>query len=236
MYILIFSGRNPTLFLDKTGKQLPVNELNLDPVFLEYSLRCPKIEITKKSKEVPVYAKTNIRFLLRSFFGIGAKAESVLYLLTHDADSPREIAEATGFFWLSVQQVLVEMEKSKLIQTRLNNKRIEYWLSQNRWWQFISYSAPGENPGPIWLNWWQIFSALTHLWHTLEAVTNENLSNYMTSSRIHDSIEVLYKEFSSAGVDIPPPPMAGLPSEMYENSVMQFFNTIFKSKEVIMGK
>lgn len=230
---LVNKENKDTLFIDKTEQGQPVDESNLDTIFDSFSLLRPKRIFQNKSKEVPVTAGTNLRFLLRAFFGVGAKAECVLYLLTHEYGRPREIAASTGFYWLSVQDVLSDMAKSRLIQTRVNSKWIEYWLSRNRWWQFISFSEADENKIPKWLNWWSIFSALSHLWYTLDVVTNENISQYMTSSKMQDSIEILHQEFSRAGFDIPPPPASGLPSDMYEKAALQFLRSIFRNKETV---
>jgi len=44
------------------------------------------------------------------------------------------------------------------------------------------------------------------------------------------------KEFSKAGFDVPPPPEAGLPSDMYEQAALRFLGSIFKNKEIIENK
>ncbi|MCK5505188.1 MAG: hypothetical protein KAJ10_08500, partial [Thermodesulfovibrionia bacterium] len=96
----------------------------------------------KKSREVIPNARTTLRFMLRAFFGIGSRAECILYLLTHDGGHPSEIADSIGLSIRGTQDALIELSKSSLVLTRIKGKRkIEYWISQERWWEFFSRSS-----------------------------------------------------------------------------------------------
>lgn len=222
------------LFMEKAGKFHPgaVGE-KIDRAFLEFDLNRPRIRIQKKSKEVPINAGVNLRFLMRSLFGAGAKSEAILYLLTHDEGRPREIASAVGLFWLSVQQALLDVSKSGLVLRKPQGKKIGYWLSRKKWWEFLASTDYRYASEPEWLNWAAIFSAFAALWRAVDGISRGTESDYMKSSKLQDSIEVVAREFSRAGKYTGPLPSMGLPPELHQQMVLKFLGTIL---ELRLGK
>jgi predicted DNA-binding transcriptional regulator len=120
------------------------------------------------TRKVPITSCNTLRFLLRALFGLGSKAECLVYLLTHDAGQPPEVARAIGLSVRGTQDALIELSRSGLILTRVKGKRkIEYWLSQERWWEFLSKGNISEIKKPIWIDWIALYSALSQLWAAL---------------------------------------------------------------------
>ncbi len=136
--------------------------------------------------------------------GVGGRAECILYLLTHKGGRVRDIAEGAGLFWLSVQQLFDDLIVSGLVSTRQKGKSVEYWLSQERWWNFLTYSKKEKETTSQWLNWIAIYAAMLEAWITVEELVRKPQSDYMTSSKLRDCVEHLSGEFSRAGLDIPP--------------------------------
>ena len=97
------------------------------------------------TREVPVTSSNTLRFLLRGLFGLGSRAECLAYLLTHDGGHPSEVSKNIGLSVRGTQDALIELSRSGLVLTRVKGKRkIEYWLSQERWWEFLSRGSMAE--------------------------------------------------------------------------------------------
>jgi hypothetical protein len=220
------SLRVESLFRDKTGKAHPmVSAEKADPAFLKFGFNRPVLKIQKAGKQVPVNARTNLRFLLRALLGVGGKSEIILYLLTHDGARPKEIADGIGLFWLGVHQTLIDLSNSGLVLTRSRGKKLDYWLSHKKWWDFISLSGSGEER-PKWLDWAAIYSAFSTLWQAMETLADSGASDYMKNSRLQDSLEQVTAEFSRAGFDVGAPPAPGLPAELHQKMSLAFLAKI----------
>lgn len=211
----------------------PVSQERADPAFAAFGLNRPNARVAEGEayhvpKEVPVNAGSNIRFLLRSLFGTGAKSEAILYLLTHEGGRPREIAEEVGLFWLSIHQALLDLSKSGLVLTRRKGKRVEYWLSSKRWWSFLSSGGIETSAAPLKpLNWIAIYSALWTLWKSVDQLAAVTESEYIKTSKFRDSVEILVSEFSRAGYDTSGAPSSGLPLDLYHTLALKFLADIF---------
>lgn len=219
-----------SLFHTKGGEPYPpVAEDKKNKDFALFSLTRSEPSPREKLRELPVNAKTNLRFLLRALFGVGARAECILYLLTHDGGRPREIADETGFFWLGIQNTLLDMAKSGLVLKRSKGKKVEYWLSQRKWWEFLASSGNEALMSPKGLNWLAVYSALSVLWRTVDelAAKEQEYTDYMKMSKLLDSLEVLEREFSRAGYDMPPHPGMSMPEELRQHEILKFLAKIF---------
>ena len=219
------------LFKERSGNFHPRAEGDkIDPCFLAFDINRPRIRIQKPAKEVPVNARANLRFLLRSLFGVGAKSEVILYLMTHEGGHPREIAEAVGLFWLSVHQTLLDLSRSGLVLTRSKGKKVEYWLSQKKWWEFLASVNFDSGPFPRWLDWIAIFRGLENVWKTVDGLSSGNDSDYMKSSKLQDSLEFVAQEFARSGCAVSIP-RAGLPPDLHQKMALRFLGEIVGLQE-----
>lgn len=220
------------LFKEKSGKFHPRAEgEKIDPSFLAFDMNRPRIRIQKKGKEVPVNARANLRFLLRALFSTGAKAECILYLLTHEGGRPREIADSVGLFWLSIQQALLDLSRSGMVLTRPKGRKVEYWLSQPKWWDFLASSSYEVATPPKHLNWIAIFSAFSMAWRTVDEIALGAQSDYMKASKLQDSLDIVAQEFARAGYDISRMPRPGLPPDLHQKLALRFLGEIVGMKE-----
>lgn len=227
---MVYSKEHKTepLFRLKSGESHPaVEEKDAEPAFATFGLNRPRIQSISQGPDVPINAQANVRFLLRSLFGVGARSECILYLLTHEAGHPNALADATGYFWLSIRDALEDLADSKIVQTRRRGKRVEYWVSHKRWWDFISHSGVEERPKSKWVHWVDVYAALSQLWQTLNGPAGEEQSEYMTASKLQDSLEALHREFSRAGVDVPMLPTAGSPPDLHQKTALRLLGNIF---------
>ncbi|OIN96215.1 MAG: hypothetical protein AUJ48_01870 [Deltaproteobacteria bacterium CG1_02_45_11] len=215
------------LFYGKNGKPHPVSH-KPDPGFLLFGFNRPQLKARRMTREIPITSHNTLRFLLRGLFGLGSRAECLAYLLTHDGGHPSEIANAIGLSVRGTQDALIELARSGLVLTRVKGKRkIEYWLSHERWWEFLSRGSITEIGRPVWINWIALYSALSKVWATLNEIEKGELSEYMRSSKIRDSLEIVGNEFSKSGLDIPPIPGGDVRPEAYEKAFEEFIVKIF---------
>jgi len=219
------------LFKTKEGSPYP-EPRNASKYFLKFGFLREPISIRKMSRPVPVAPRSNIRFLLRALFGIGSRAECILYLLTHDAGHPSEIARAIGISLMGARNTLVDLADSGLILTRIRGKRrIEYWVSQKRWWEFLSGVKHEETGIPLWLDWISLFSALMSVWNVLGEV-DKVPSDYMRSSKLRESMDTISREFLKSGLDVPAIPGAEIAPERYENEFQSFIMRVLGARNV----
>jgi hypothetical protein len=109
----------------------------------------------------------------------------------------------------------------------LGKRKIEYWISHERWWEFLSKANIKEIEKPIWIDWIALFSALFKVWVVLNEIDKKGTSDYMRSSKLRDSLELVGNEFARSGLDIPPVPGANVKPEMYEKVFEDFIIKVF---------
>lgn len=221
------SDRAESLFLIKDGKRHPPSP-EPDLSFLSCGFNRPEIKIRRLTREVPVTSQRTIRFLLRALFGVGSRAESLTYLLTNEGGHPAEVARAIGISVRGTQDTLIDLSRSGLVLTRTRGKRkIEYWLSHERWWEFLTKGSITEIKKPIWIDWISLYSALSKVWAALNELAREELSDYMRSSKLRDSMETVGNEFLKSGLDIPPIPGRDIKPQEYEKAFEAFITKLF---------
>ena len=199
----------------------------VDEIFSKYGFLRAPLRPSGKSREAIPTTESNIRFMLRGLFGVGSRAECILYLLTYDAGHPSEVAKAIGLSVRGTQDALIELSKSGLVLTRIKGKRkIEYWLSQERWWEFLSKGSFEEIKKPVWIDWISLFKALLTVWAALLEI-GEMESEYIKSSKLRDAMELVGNEFAQSGIDIPPIPGRGVRPENYAKAFEGFIIRVF---------
>ncbi len=222
---------NPeSLFYEKNGKSHPITKTP-DSIFLTHGFNRPQLRVRRMTRKVPITSYNTLRFLLRALFGLGSRAECLAYLLTHEGGHPSEIAKAIGISIRGTQDTLIELSRSGFILTRVSGKRkIEYWLSHERWWEFLSRGSISEIEKPIWIDWIALYSALSQLWAALNEISKEEMSDYMRSSKLRDSLEMVGSEFAKSGLDIPPIPGIDVRPEEYEKAFEEFIINVFGAR------
>ncbi|MBA7687294.1 hypothetical protein ES703_95755 [subsurface metagenome] len=226
-YISNSSSNPEPLFYEKNGKPHPITKTP-DSSFLTYGLNRPQLRVRRLTRKTPITSHNTLRFLLRALFGLGSRAECMVYLLTHDAGHPSEVAKAIGLSVRGTQDALIELSTSGLILTRAKGKRkIEYWLSQKKWWEFLSRGIISRIEKPVWIDWITLYSALFKVWSTLNEISREEVSDYMRSSKLRDSLEMVGSEFAKSGLDIPPVPGKEVRPVEYKKAFEEFIIKVF---------
>jgi hypothetical protein len=133
-----------------------------------------------------------------SLFGINARCEIVLYLLTHDAAHPSQIAREAYYFERAVQGTLVDMSRSGVIQVRAASREKHYWLKQNQWMQLLNR---GEQSVPKWVTWPPLFSALERIWLRLNDPKLHNLESLLQASEVRQLMAKVRSSLERSGFD-----------------------------------
>ncbi len=223
------STQDEMLFKTKEGKPYPkpVTESN---IFKEYGFLRESFTVRKTSKPVPVMAGNTIRFLLRAMFGIGSRSECILYLLVYGAGHPSEVAKAIGLSVRGTQDALIELAESGLVLTRIKGKRkIEYWLPEKRWWEFLCGMEYEDAKKPLWVDWISLYAALTDVWNVLADIQKTG-SDYMRSSKLRQAMEGISIGFLASGLDLPPAPYINITAEKYEKEFQNFITRVLGAK------
>ncbi len=220
------------LFKDKEARAVALlRSLEKDKSFVKYGFDRNVLKPSGKSREVSPTSGPTIRFMLRALFGVSSRAECILYLLTHDGGHPSELASAIGISTRGAQDALIELAKSGLVLTRSRGKRkIEYWLSQERWWEFLSRGSLDETKRPVWIDWIALYGALSEVWNALTEIQSTE-SGYLKSSRLRDAMEIVGNEFARSGIDIPAIPGPNVKPENYEKAFIEYIGWVFGINE-----
>ena len=154
-----FSKHSENLFLNKIGEEAR-HYGKTDPVFEKYGFLRGPYRLRAHTQSIQIMKHTGLVFRLRSLLGINARVEILLYLLFHKTGHPRKIAREIYYFQKTVQDALVEMGGSEIIQVRSQGREKHYRLAQDDWYRLLKI----QEPYPQWINWPLLFRALEQIW------------------------------------------------------------------------
>jgi len=155
---------DPEPLFQSMNHDVPVDFGRRDETFLRYGFTRGQVELRGLSLRFnPAMAECAL-LRLRALFGVTARAEIVLYLLTHDSCHPSAIARETGFSQKNIQDTLVDMVASGLIQVgRAEGRKKHYFIREKDQEPFFS---PAEGP-PRWITWPPLFVSLERVWRVV---------------------------------------------------------------------
>lgn len=154
-----------SLFLLSNGNPMPVVG-ETDPVALRYSFKRNIWKRTENSNAFPSKEIATLLLQLRGLFGVNARSEAMIGLLTRDTCTIQDIADLSGFTWRSIQDVLIEMAHSNRVSRSKAGRGHCYFLTnskQERKLLLPGYSGPWSFPD--WLDFYRgclfIFEGVT---------------------------------------------------------------------------
>ena len=185
------------LFFAEDGQLLPVLG-EPDPLFARYGWQRGPLRLRGHSQEFRPTEASNLALQLRALFGINVRCEIALYLLTHDAAHPSQIARDAYYFERAVQGTLVDMSRSGVIQVRASNREKRYWLKQEHWMQLLNRC---EQSVPKWVTWPPLFSALERIWLRLIDPQLHHLDSLLQASEVRQLMAEVRPSLGRAGFD-----------------------------------
>ncbi|MBI4023993.1 MAG: hypothetical protein HY360_03375 [Verrucomicrobia bacterium] len=168
-----------TLFFLDDGRPLPVIG-NPEPHFDAYGFQRGPLRLRGYSQKFRPTEPTNLTLQLRALLGINLRCEIVLYLLTHEAAHPSQIARESYGDMRAIQNTLVDMSQSGIVQLRTFGREKHYWLKQDHWATLLNR----PESFPKWITWPPLFSALEQIWLKLNDPRLEALDLLLQSSEL----------------------------------------------------
>jgi hypothetical protein len=166
-------------FIAPDGKPAPVLG-EPEPYFLRYGFRRGPLRLRGYSQDFRPAQPTNLALQLRALFGINVRCEIVLYLLTHEAAHPSQIAREAYYFERAVQGTLVDMSQSGVVGLRSHGREKHYWLKPEHWAALLNRPPVI----PQWVTWPPLFSALERIWLKVNDPQLETLDVLLQSSEL----------------------------------------------------
>lgn len=187
--------REPFFFIED-GKPLPTMG-EPDPHFLRYGFLRGPIRLRGYSQKFRATELTNLALQLRALVGVNSRADVLLYLLTHEDAHPSQIAREAYYYERAIQNTLVDLSQSGVVQIRSLGREKHYWLKPNSW------SALLNRPErfPKWVTWSPLFSALERIWLKLNDPRLASLDPLLQSSELRQVMAEVRPSFEQARFD-----------------------------------
>ena len=178
------------LFLRTDGTPLP-DYGEPDPTFRRFGFSRGRVELRGLSSRFDPLMPECALLRLRALFGVSARAEIVLYLLTHELGHPSGIARETGFSQKNVQDAVVDMTASNFVRVaQLEGRKKSYLiLEEDR-----ACLLGDREQRPRWVTWPPLFRALELLWMEMKELETRVMSDLLLASelrRLMDDIRPL---------------------------------------------
>jgi hypothetical protein len=180
----------------------PVRVRQPDPILEEFGVRWPRVEPSGNSGSPDTSEPASFCFKLRSFFGVGSRAEIVRFFLTarEDRATANRVADVTRFAKRNVYETLVALEEAGPIITERRGNEILYSLHPAGWWDVLDLASDYE---PAFLDWVALMPLLIELITWLDEKESLELSSYMLASEARELIGQIGPNLRSVGVTVP---------------------------------
>jgi len=190
------SAAREIFFFTTDGKPQPVLG-EPEPHFARCGYQRGALRLRGYSQKFRPSQPTNLTLQLRALFGINVRCESALYLLTHEAAHPSQIARETYCFERAVQGTLVDMSQSGVVGLRSQGREKHYWLKPEHWAALLNRSQVF----PYWVTWPPLFSALERIWLKVNDPRLEALDPLLQSSELRQLMAELRPSIERARFD-----------------------------------
>lgn len=214
------------LFYDPQGRPMVV-PAHMDDIFLKFGYERGPIQLRGLSRQFNAVMPETSLLRLRSLFGISARAEIVLYLLTHNMSHPSEIARDTGFSQKNIQDTLVDMAASGIVHVAaLTGRKKSYFIRKQDRRPFL-YQP--DNP-PRWMTWSPLLRVLEELHLSMQELSEKKISSLLLSSKLRQLTKELRPGIESSGFGECMSDPASYPGEGYRDifieDVLQLFSKL----------
>lgn len=150
-----------------------------EPVFAEWKLLRAEPRIRMHSKAPDMRNPGNLMTRLRKYYGTGAKADVITYLLTGKGGSSKEIAHKVEYNQKSVYEVLEDLVAARMAQKRGGRGNAYYWVDA----QAIARSIGLKGKRPVFFVWGDLFQALDLVAEDLRTHKREYASRFFAAER-----------------------------------------------------
>lgn len=183
-----------SLFYGEDGSALPMIGEH-EPHFSRYGYGRGPFRLRGYAQKFRPTERANLLLQLRALFGVNVRCEIVAYLLSHEAAHPSQIARDAYYFERSVQNALVDMSASGIVQLRTIGREKHYWLKQENWSVLLNHLGPT----PKWITWPPLFSAFERVWLKLNDPKLMELDSLLQSSELRQLMVEIRPAIERAG-------------------------------------
>lgn len=173
------NAQDEGFFRFKDGRPLPVVG-EPEPHFAGHRWLRDPLRLRGYSQPFRPMEDGNLLEQLRALCGVNVRAEIIAYLLTHETGHPSEMARATYYHKRTIQDALVEMNHSGVVDILPAGREKHYRLGRVEWWALLR--RPEAMSQPQWVCWPPLWSALEQIWLKLNDPQLELLEPLMLSS------------------------------------------------------
>ncbi len=167
-----------------------------DPHFERYGLIRPVVKTRDMSRSVDMQSGVNAVFKCRALFGIGNRADVMLYLLTTDGGHPRQIAKLHGYNHMRVQELMSGLAQAGAVNILPVGRAKEYWIDKEKWWPAIM----GYSEIPRWVDWRSLLRGLTVIWRQIWSIDAERADDYIVSSIMRTAMRNARDDLHASGM------------------------------------
>ena len=182
------------LFRQKNGLSFP-EPLEPDEIFARHGLLRSPIKTRRLSQAFPAHGVPSLLLRLRALIGISLRCEILCMLASVDEMHPARMARQIGYAARSVQNALVEMERSGLVQVRSRGREKVYSLVPGRLGEFLGV----EEKSLSWVNPAPLFRALEVLWLGIDDPRKPNMDFLLLSSELRRTARTMVPLLGDAG-------------------------------------
>ena len=165
------------LFYMKDGKPLPLAH-EYAPEFKVHGLLRGPLKLRGYSQPFPTKGMPSLLLRLRALLGVNARCELLCLLGSAEEIHPSGIARQTGYFPRTIQNALVDMARSGVVEMRSSNREKKYWLHPGT----LDNLLRPEGLPTTWINWSPLFRALEMLWLGLIDPKRQDLEPLLLAS------------------------------------------------------
>ena len=166
-----------------------------EPTFLRHGFVRGPINRRELSQSPNPRSAAMLPWKLRSLFGVQARCEFLLWLLTHESGHAADIARATYYFPRTVEDTLKELTASGLVYTARPGREKRYWLKVEDWGLLRTWTEP--EGFPRWIDWPRFFTAQEQI---VAVLKNEDFSPMLQASELRRVFEELQPVLSDGGL------------------------------------
>lgn len=211
------------LFFDPQDRPM-ASFSHMDEIFLNFGYERGPVQLRGLSRQFNAVMPETSLLRLRSLFGISARAEVVLYLLTHKMSHPSEIARDTGFSQKNVQDTLVDMAASGIVHVAaLKGRKKSYFIREQDRRPFL-YQP--EQP-PRWVTWAPLLRVLEDLLLSLQDLSEKEISPLLLSSKLRQLLKALRPGIEASGFGECLSDAASFPGELYKDIFVEDIRRLF---------
>lgn len=190
------SKSRQSLFFQPDYKPMPALK-EPDERFARFGLLRDKPALRGYSQEFRPNEQTTLALQLRALFGVNARSEILQYLLTHEAAHPADIARQTYYFKKTIQDALVDMHRSGVVEIRTFGREKHYWIKPEPWAVLLNRAA--EEKMPSWITWPAVFAVLERVWLRLQEPSVHAADALMVSTELRQLLSEIRPAVEKAG-------------------------------------